>query len=765
MPAIQVARTDTFEQQRQKINQIGSALFNISAGGSDLSTGNLKLGNGTVSVPSLSFTSDSSLGLYKSGPKTIGYVVDGKKLIDISPDTFYSYKDLVLQKRILNSGGILITNDGTNYDPGSYNDVALIGGTGNGATANIVVTAFTGEIFNVGNGYKSGSYSNISLVGGSGSGAVATITVESLDGDISNSGSGYVGGLYSNVPLTGGSGSGATANITIGGELSGSDAGKVIQVQITSSGSGYVNGNTLSASNTNLGGTGSGFQFTVSSNPGRVDEVIFGTKGSGYQINDILVLPQAVSGITGSLKGTVENVTTTLSTSSTTITVSSTAGIVAGMNITAASGGTGSLSPQTTVQSVPNNTQIVLSVAPTVSGSATLTFTSPGNLSQISVSSTTGILTNSIVTKTSGTGQLAANTVVTSVDTTGNTVTVSPSPTLAGSATLTFTPPYGTPTDDFEYKILNVGEIETFAISSGGNGYSISDALSLNPTEITQPIVYNVKNQTIKKITFTSTLPASTFSVGDTILYSGGVVPVESPVYKVKTVGGNISYIIIDNINVNSADFITKQGSPTQYTIQTVTQEFRYFIDTGSGFLFTPNLTLYSGNTYDFNLSDSSNSSHVFSFSKFRDGIWGPSFIEGVSTTLSTSSTTLTVSDNTGILPGMVVSIISGDGAIQTNTVVVSVSGSTTVVIDKAPTTGGSVILSFRGVEYTDGVTRSNNILKIRVSESTPTLYYYCAAQSSSHQNEGGDDNEEAVVTINQNNPKVFGSGFFATVD
>ena len=51
MPAIQVARTDTFEQQRQKINQIGSAIFNISACGSDLSTGNLKLGNGTVSDP------------------------------------------------------------------------------------------------------------------------------------------------------------------------------------------------------------------------------------------------------------------------------------------------------------------------------------------------------------------------------------------------------------------------------------------------------------------------------------------------------------------------------------------------------------------------------------------------------------------------------------------------------------------------------------------------------------------------------------------
>ena len=47
MPAINVARTDTFEQQRVKINQIGDQIFNVTAGGSDLSTGLLKLGDGT----------------------------------------------------------------------------------------------------------------------------------------------------------------------------------------------------------------------------------------------------------------------------------------------------------------------------------------------------------------------------------------------------------------------------------------------------------------------------------------------------------------------------------------------------------------------------------------------------------------------------------------------------------------------------------------------------------------------------------------------
>ena len=84
MPAIQVARTDTFEQQRQKINQIGNQIFNVTAGGSDLSTGNLKLGDGLVSAPSLAFVSDASLGIYKAASGTIGFVSASKKLSDIS---------------------------------------------------------------------------------------------------------------------------------------------------------------------------------------------------------------------------------------------------------------------------------------------------------------------------------------------------------------------------------------------------------------------------------------------------------------------------------------------------------------------------------------------------------------------------------------------------------------------------------------------------------------------------------------------------------
>ena len=69
-------------------------------------------------------------------------------------------------------------------------------------------------------------------------------------------GSGYVNATYTAVPLTGGSGTGAQATVVVSG-------GAVTSVTITNIGNDYVVGNTLSASNTNLGGSGSGFSITV----------------------------------------------------------------------------------------------------------------------------------------------------------------------------------------------------------------------------------------------------------------------------------------------------------------------------------------------------------------------------------------------------------------------------------------------------------------------------------------------------------------------
>ena len=70
-------------------------------------------------------------------------------------------------------------------------------------------------------------------------------------------GSAYTAGTYFNVPLTGGTGSGALATITVSG-------GAVTAVTITNGGLQYTAGGSLSASATNIGGTGSGFSVLIS---------------------------------------------------------------------------------------------------------------------------------------------------------------------------------------------------------------------------------------------------------------------------------------------------------------------------------------------------------------------------------------------------------------------------------------------------------------------------------------------------------------------
>lgn len=99
-------------------------------------------------------------------------------------------------------------------------------------------------------------------------------------------GSAYVNGTYTNVPLTGGSGSGAQATIIVAGGL-------VTSVTLTSFGSGYLVGNTLSASNTNLGGAGSGLVITVNTVGGWSATTISGTNtitGNALNPNNLVTL-------------------------------------------------------------------------------------------------------------------------------------------------------------------------------------------------------------------------------------------------------------------------------------------------------------------------------------------------------------------------------------------------------------------------------------------------------------------------------------------
>lgn len=891
MPAINVAKTDTFEKQRQKINEIASQVFSITQGGSDLATGNLKIGDGTRPAPSLAFASDNTLGIYKPSVNTFGFVGSGKKIADYSISNIVSYKNLVLQKNILSSSGISIANTGTNYDPGNYTDISLFGGTGSGATANIEVTAFVGSITNAGKNYTEGSYSNIAIISESGDGAVISFEVEGIDGNITNAGSGYPANNYNNVPLSNGSGSGARANIVItgnttfsgtisssgsgyaegsytsvpvlnkptttytvtsitnpgtppppslfqingvtqqsltlvrgntyrfnvsdismaadpinftqtdgsslptsqysiirkgnsgsagafvdlvikasatlgnikyesssptftgvgasititsgsagnygtsgsanitvnasgtitaftltssgfdyeqsdilqvfNGDIGGTGSGfeytlgaptyngEVTSVEIIDNGINYLKNDVLSVNSANVGGAGSGFSYTITSDPGIVKGLEFTNKGSGYQINDVISLPQEVTGIS-----------TTLSTSSTIITVSSVSGISSGSSII----------------------------------------------------------------QTGGTGSIATNTTVLTVNTNNNSIILSQAPTVDGSATLTFVPPYGNPTIDFEYEITNVGEIVDFSISNGGNGYSVNDILTVDNKDLLQPVNINVINRNLQSISFIETVSSAVFSVGDTIVLSTDPLAEVATIYNITTSGGNIQSLLVDNRSYSSGDTVTNSNiSPTTYTIDTASgTKYRYFFDTGSGYELTPSFTLYSGNTYLFNTSDSSNSNHIFSLSKFRDGRWGPSLIENVSTTLSISSPQITVTDTTGILAGMSVTTQSGDGQVAINTTVLQVVNSTTIILSSNPSSPGSAVLTFRGVEYTEGVTRNASNLVLSVTDTTPNLYYYCASQSPTHVDEGGEDNQESLLTVDLVNPKTFGSDFSA---
>ena len=92
-----------------------------------------------------------------------------------------------------------------------------------------------------------------------------------IGGSLYTPGSGSV--TYTDVPLTNvsGSGTGATADITV-------TNGAVTDVTIISGGSGYASGNVLSASASNIGGSGSGFQITASRADTRLYVDLIGSK-------------------------------------------------------------------------------------------------------------------------------------------------------------------------------------------------------------------------------------------------------------------------------------------------------------------------------------------------------------------------------------------------------------------------------------------------------------------------------------------------------
>jgi hypothetical protein len=137
---------------------------------------------------------------------------------------------------------LLITNAGTGYANGTYNDIPLVynsvetAGDGISATVDITVTnnVIVGATVNQsGQDYLVGEELTVDFndIGGNGAGIISSVT-------ISNPGSGFSDGIFNGVSLTSGSGSNATATIGVGG-------GQVTSVEIEQGGLNYILGETL----------------------------------------------------------------------------------------------------------------------------------------------------------------------------------------------------------------------------------------------------------------------------------------------------------------------------------------------------------------------------------------------------------------------------------------------------------------------------------------------------------------------------------------
>lgn len=287
-----VTKSDTLEKQRQIINLIGQDLFNTTAGDSDLAAGELKLGDGTRPAPSLAFSSQPSLGLYKPNSNVLGITTSGGDTAFFSDQVSFFKTTKAIRKALVTSG-LNITDDGDGYGGGTYSEVALTGGLGSAATANITVDYFQGTV-SPGTGYTAGDFTGVLLTGGNGSEALASFNVAALDGTITNPGAGYTDFPAAYCPFTtiSGSGSGADAYFEIVN-------GEVVNVTVLSGGSGYQLGDVLGVNTnggaaaggavyTNIGTPTTDFEFVVGNTPGVINDFVVTDSGTGYQVGDVL---------------------------------------------------------------------------------------------------------------------------------------------------------------------------------------------------------------------------------------------------------------------------------------------------------------------------------------------------------------------------------------------------------------------------------------------------------------------------------------------
>lgn len=240
----------------------------------------------------------------KPGIRRDGTTLDGDQYSDGQwvrfqrgrPRKTQGYSRISQQIKGLVRGMFVDSNNGiNNIFTGWSGGVQVIGVDNNGVGSGVSDFTFTGPALTLntlvgGSGYTNGSYRGVPMTGGTGTGLYCNITVSggsvtavtvTQSGPIATlgtitGGSAYTNGTYTDVPLTGGLGFTAVATITVSG-------GAVTAVSLTDLGYGYTPGDVLSALNTEIGGTGSGFSVPVAT-----ITTTYTQSGTGYTVGNVL---------------------------------------------------------------------------------------------------------------------------------------------------------------------------------------------------------------------------------------------------------------------------------------------------------------------------------------------------------------------------------------------------------------------------------------------------------------------------------------------